>query len=109
MLKNYLVTTLKYLQKHKRIAVINLIGLTVGLTVSFFAFLIILYALWSKVHQGNIISGWTSLIISTMFIGGVQLICLGILGEYIDRINHEVRGRPLYVVRGTSEAADDED
>ncbi len=74
-----------------------------GFVVSFIAFVIILYALWSKLIRGDVISGWTSLIISTMFIGGVQLLCLGVMGEYINRINQEVRQRPMYVVDETSE------
>lgn len=69
-----------------------------GFIVSFIAFLIILYALYSKFILGGVISGWTSLIISTMFIGGVQLITIGIIGEYISRINSDVRKRPLYIV-----------
>lgn len=72
-----------------------------GFVVSFIAFLIILYALYSKFVQKDLISGWTSLIISTMFIGGVQLICIGLIGEYIGRINSDVRNRPLYIVEET--------
>lgn len=74
-----------------------------GLIVSFVAFCIILYALWSKLIRGDVISGWTSLIISTMFIGGVQLLSLGVIGEYLNRINLEVRRRPMYVVERSSE------
>jgi len=74
-----------------------------GLIVSFIAFCIILYALWSKLIRGDVISGWTSLIISTMFIGGVQLLSLGVIGEYLNRINMEVRKRPMYVVDRSSE------
>ncbi|MBA2745749.1 MAG: glycosyltransferase family 2 protein [Flavisolibacter sp.] len=69
-----------------------------GFLVSLVAFIIILYALYSKFIMGNVISGWTSLIISTMFIGGIQLISIGIIGEYISRINSDVRKRPLYMV-----------
>ncbi|MCB0770740.1 MAG: glycosyltransferase family 2 protein [Flavobacteriales bacterium] len=74
-----------------------------GAVVSGIAFIIILYALWSKFVLGDAITGWTSLIISTMFIGGVQLLCLGVIGEYIDRINQEVKRRPLYMVGESSE------
>lgn len=49
-------------------------------------------------HQG-IIKGWPSLIILTMFLGSIQLVMLGIIGEYIGRTYEEVKGRPLYVVR----------
>lgn len=80
-----------------------------GFFVSLLAFIIILYALWSKFTQGDLISGWTSLIVSAMFIGGVQLICLGIIGEYINRISQEVRQRPLYVVGESSEEQDERD
>lgn len=78
-----------------------------GFLVSLVAFGIILYALWSKYTQGDLISGWTSMIVSAMFIGGVQLICLGIIGEYVNRISLEVRRRPLYVVEERSEGRQD--
>ena len=42
--------------------------------------------------------GQATTLISVLFLGGVQLICLGILGEYIGRVYDEVKGRPLYIV-----------
>jgi dolichol-phosphate mannosyltransferase len=42
--------------------------------------------------------GWATLASGMFFLGGVQLVCLGILGEYIARIHNEVKGRPVYVV-----------
>ncbi len=69
-----------------------------GFSVSFIALLIILYALYSKFIMDRVITGWTSLLISSMFIGGVQLISIGIIGEYISRINSEVKNRPLYII-----------
>ncbi|MDB5252158.1 MAG: yfdH [Flaviaesturariibacter sp.] len=74
-----------------------------GFTVSFVAFLVILYALYSKFALHQVITGWTSLIISTMFIGGIQLLTIGIIGEYISRINNDVRGRPLYIIEEASQ------
>jgi glycosyltransferase involved in cell wall biosynthesis len=47
---------------------------------------------------GNQITGQATTLIAVLFLGGVQLICVGILGEYIGRIYDEVKGRPLYVV-----------
>lgn len=74
-----------------------------GFAVSGVAFLIILYALYSHFVMGETITGWTSIIVSTMFIGGIQLISVGIIGEYISRINDNVRQRPLYVIAEKSE------
>jgi dolichol-phosphate mannosyltransferase len=47
------------------------------------------------------ITGFTTIIVCVLFLGGVQLVCVGILGEYIGRIYEEVKRRPLYVVRDT--------
>jgi len=76
-----------------------------GFAVSFISFIIILYALYSKFVLHQVITGWTSLIISTMFIGGVQLIATGIIGQYISRINSDVRRRPLYIIEESDGAS----
>jgi glycosyltransferase involved in cell wall biosynthesis len=47
---------------------------------------------------GAEVSGWTTIVVSTMLFSGVQLLSLGVLGEYIARIYEEVKGRPLYIV-----------
>ena len=73
-----------------------------GFIVSLIAFLIILYALYSKFILHQVITGWTSLIISTVFLGGIQLMSIGIIGQYISRINSDVRKRPLYIVEEES-------
>lgn len=73
-----------------------------GLFISFVAFMVILYALYSHYFLHRTITGWTSLIISSMFIGGIQLLSVGIIGEYISRINTNVRNRPLYIIEKTN-------
>lgn len=78
------------------------IATVLGFTFSIFAFLIILYALYSKFILNQVITGWTSLIISSMFIGGVQLLCIGIIGEYISRISTDVKRRPPFIIEETN-------
>ncbi len=73
-----------------------------GIFISFISFLVILYAIFSHFILERTITGWTSLIISSMFIGGVQLISVGIIGEYISRINKNVQNRPLYIIDETN-------
>ncbi len=73
-----------------------------GFAISFVSFLIILYAVYSHFILNRTITGWTSLIISSMFIGGVQLISIGVIGESISRINKNVLKRPLYIVEKTN-------
>lgn len=69
-----------------------------GFAISIFSFLIILYAIYSHFIMERTITGWTSLIISFMFIGGIQMISIGVIGEYISRMNKNVLQRPLYIV-----------
>lgn len=69
-----------------------------GFIVSFFAFVVMLYTLYSKFILKDTVQGWTSIMLSVMFIGGIQLICVGIIGEYISRIGNNIKKRPLYVI-----------
>ncbi|MEZ5046823.1 MAG: glycosyltransferase family 2 protein [Chitinophagaceae bacterium] len=69
-----------------------------GLIISILAVCIIFYALYSHFVIGKTVTGWTSLIISTMFIGGIQLVSIGIIGLYISRMNKNILNRPLYII-----------
>jgi polyisoprenyl-phosphate glycosyltransferase len=73
-----------------------------GFIVSGFAFVVMLYTLYARFVTGNYERGWASLMVSILFLGGVQLIALGIIGEYIARISANVRRRPLYIVSSTN-------
>ena len=54
-----------------------------------------IYAIVGKILGANV-TGWTSLVLSVWFIGGVQLLALGLIGEYIGKIYKEVKQRPLF-------------
>ncbi len=69
-----------------------------GFAVAGITFLVALYALYSRLVLKDYVPGWASLIICILFLGGVQLFCLGIVGEYVARISQEVKERPLYIV-----------
>ncbi|MBI3306664.1 MAG: glycosyltransferase family 2 protein [Candidatus Omnitrophica bacterium] len=72
-------------------------SLYLGLLVSFIAFLYMIYALTVFLF-GKTVPGWTSILLTVLFLGGIQLITIGILGEYLGRIFQEVKNRPLYLV-----------
>jgi glycosyltransferase involved in cell wall biosynthesis len=78
-----------------------------GLATSTLAFLYGLYLLLRTLLFGNPVPGYPSLIIVILFLGGVQLICLGIIGEYLGRTYEESKRRPLYLVKGYRPCADD--
>jgi len=70
-----------------------------GYFTSFVAFL---YACSVFIQKalGYTVQGWATIMVGMLFLGGVQLICLGILGEYIGRIFNEIKQRPMYVIEG---------
>jgi glycosyltransferase involved in cell wall biosynthesis len=72
-------------------------ALNLGFFVSFVSFAL---AIWSLIVKfaGYHVPGWTSIVVVTTFIGGVQLIVLGVIGQYIGSIHEEVKRRPLYVI-----------
>lgn len=69
-----------------------------GLISALVAFLGIVYALVVKLLTDNWVEGWTTIFIAVLFLGGVQLVSIGILGEYLGRIYNESKRRPLYIV-----------
>lgn len=69
-----------------------------GFTISGLSFVVLLYALYGKLVLKDTVSGWASLMVSILFLGGVQLVTIGIIGEYIGRLSQNVKNRPLYIV-----------
>ena len=75
-----------------------------GVFISLVAFALIIYALLSY-FTGNVVSGWASSLIVTCFLGGIQLISLGVIGEYVGKIYMETKARPRFII---SERTEDE-
>ncbi len=69
-----------------------------GLLCGLISMCIILHVLFEKYVMNDAVPGWATMTVSITFLGGIQLIGIGILGEYIGRIFEEVKQRPLYIV-----------
>ena len=67
--------------------------------------------IWSIVMRlmGNAVAGWSSMSCIICLLGGVQLVCLGVLGEYIGKIYMEVKHRPRYIISERTEEKKDTD
>jgi len=71
----------------------------VGLFVSLGAFIYMIYVFVSALIFGNKVQGYPTLMVVILFLGGVQLLFLGVIGEYLGRIFHETKNRPPYFAR----------
>jgi glycosyltransferase involved in cell wall biosynthesis len=70
-----------------------------GFLCSVVSFVLIVYGVVAKYfYPDTTLRGWASIFVASLFLGGVQLISIGILGEYLGRIYEEIKGRPLYVI-----------
>lgn len=74
-----------------------------GILLCIMAFIIIVYIVIMTLMFGNPVSGWPSLACIVMFMGGIQLFCMGILGQYVAKTYLETKRRPIYIVAESSE------
>ena len=74
----------------------------VGIFVSIFSFIGVIWAVLANL-LGQAITGWASTVCILCFIGGIQLVCMGVIGEYVGKIYMEVKGRPRYIISERTE------
>ena len=74
----------------------------IGVLLSITAFIYGFYALIIKFFSNEALPGWTSVLVSVLFIGGVQLIMMGIIGEYMGKLFIESKKRPNYILKDKS-------
>ncbi len=72
-----------------------------GALIASISFILAIQIIVSKIFFGNDVKGYPSTIVCILFLGGIQLIGIGVLGEYIGRIFSEVKNRPRYIIRKT--------
>lgn len=77
------------------------IASVMGILFCFVAFIIIIFVIVRTLMYGDPTSGWPSMVCIMFFIGGVQLLCLGIMGQYLSKTYLEVKRRPIYIVQET--------
>jgi dolichol-phosphate mannosyltransferase len=78
------------------------ISIFIGLIFSILAFLYVIFAVYKYFFTNDTVEGWTSMLASTMLIGGIQLIMLGIIGEYLGKLFMQSKKRPNYIIKDKS-------
>ena len=71
--------------------------LAIGFIILLLSFIVLIYCVIMKLVE-NTVSGWTFIVCSIWLIGGIQILCLGVIGEYIGKIYKETKARPRYLI-----------
>ena len=80
-----------------------------GLLIAFISFLYLIYIVNKTLIFGNEVPGWSSIACIILFLGGIQLLFLGVIGEYVGRIYSEVKHRPNYIVKSCIDLSHEEE
>ena len=75
---------------------------TFGLVVSLGSFAVTLWVLWVRLFSAGAVPGWASTVLPIYFLGGIQLLCIGIIGEYLAKMYMETKERPRYLIERTA-------
>ena len=74
------------------------IASVLGIVFSFLGLLYLVYVIGIRLFTEQTVAGWTSVVAAVIVLGGVQLLCIGIIGQYLGRMYDEIKGRPLFIV-----------
>jgi uncharacterized membrane protein len=72
-----------------------------GMLVSVFSFGMAAWALVTKFINPGAVPGWASIVIPLYLLGGIQLLCLGVVGQYVAKVYSEAKGRPRFIIEKT--------
>jgi glycosyltransferase involved in cell wall biosynthesis len=72
-----------------------------GFIIFIGSMLVTLWALWVRFFTGDAVPGWTSVVLPMYFLGGIQIFCIGMLGEYLGKTYAEVKSRPRFFIEKT--------
>ena len=85
------------------------ISAVLGFVFCIISFIMILVIIIKTLMYGDPVSGWPSTVCIIFFVGGIQLFCMGIIGEYLSKTYLETKGRPIYIIKESSDFNDKED
>jgi len=74
---------------------------SIGTLVSLGSFAVTIWALWIRLFSPDAVPGWASTVLPIYFLGGIQLLCIGIIGEYLAKVYAETKRRPRYIIEKT--------
>lgn len=69
-----------------------------GFILSFVSFIMCCYVIWERIFDSHIVAGWATIVFVLCFIGGIQILAIGIIGEYIGQLFREIKDRPRFIV-----------
>lgn len=69
-----------------------------GFFLALFSFIMCCYVVWERIYDSHIVAGWATIVFVLCLIGGIQILAIGIIGEYVGQPFREVKGRPRFVV-----------
>ena len=78
------------------------ISTVLGIIISFVSFLYLIYIVLSTILFGNNVHGWASTVSIILLLGGIQLLSIGILGQYLGKTYIETKNRPIYITKETN-------